>query len=66
LLPHATCAAYAPASYAGNREQGLASLMGYIEGGNEDETTAGAYYLLTIVHLFNKPHLSCFNLFTTS
>ena len=29
----------ATASYTSNREQGLASLMGYIEGGNEDETT---------------------------
>ena len=29
----------ATAPYTSNREQGLTSLMGYIEGGNEDETT---------------------------
>jgi hypothetical protein len=27
--------------------------------------TVEAYHLLTIVHVF-KPHLSCFNLFTTT
>ena len=28
--------------------------------------TAGAYHLLTIVHVFTQPHLSYFTLFTTT